>query len=461
MAFQNLLFIFFLFPLFLIAYQLIHKRLRAIFLVGCSLFFYAWGEPLYVALLIFLIVFNYFMGRHIAKQQGKQRILAFLMGLTGNLFILFYFKYYSFFLAQLVQILPLPPYHELPLMPLGISFYLFSIIAYQIDVYSKKIPCEKNLLHFALYVSWFPKLIMGPIQRYEDFKKQLPLQKITKKGLEKGLVQFLIGLLQKLFVANQLAVVWQAAQNSSSMAMAWLGILAYTLEIYFDFQGYTQMAIGISNIIGIQLPENFDYPYVATSITDFWRRWHKTLSFWFRDYVYIPLGGNRKGTLIQIRNLLIVWMLTGIWHGANWTFLCWGIYYGVLLIIEKFYWYKIQRQLPKLVNWFITMVLVMIGWVFFASADLSSAFSYLARMFCLNLSFTDNIFWTQCLSCWWVFVVAFLWATPLFHRLGKAWQHKEDNTLWLLQPLGILFMWLIVLMYSASDSMQSFLYFQF
>ena len=462
MAFQNYIFIFFLLPCLLILYTITRKKYKSILLIVASLIFYAWGEPVYIILLILLTIFNYIMALYMQRKQDRKRKYILVEIIVINLFLLFYFKYYNFFLQELSHILPIPKHNDISSMPLGISFYLFTILSYQFDVYRRHINAESHFITYALYVTWFPKLIMGPIMRYEDFKKQLPLMKIDRKHLESGLTHFIIGLVQKVWIADSLSIVFSQTNASlSSTGMFWLGILAYTLQIYFDFQGYTQMAIGISKIFHIRLCENFHYPYIATSVTDFWRRWHISLSLWFRDYVYIPLGGNRKGICIQIRNLMIVWILTGIWHGANWTFLSWGIYYGCLLIFEKFIWCHVQSKLPVILNWFLTMICIMIGWVFFSSESISQAFQYLQGMFFFKqLPLMNEEFLFILHSCWWILIIAMIWASPLFHYIGRL-VSKQKDYVWILKPLGILCLWLLALLYSVGGHVQSFLYFQF
>ena len=459
MAFQNLPFLFLFLPLFFCIYQLLPSFRKEVVLLG-SLLFYAWGEPTGILVLVCLTLVTYWFVKWMDAEEGKTRTTTMWFLVFVNVFSLFYYKYYGTVLDGFASWIGLPPYTKPTMMPLGISFYVFSLLSYVFDVYRKKINHEHHFLTFALYVSFFPKVIMGPIMRYQEFKEQLHFTRITMHRMDVGMQQFVVGLFEKVVLANQLGVVWQQVQGTSSMASAWLGIIAYTLQLYFDFQGYTQMAMGISSILGIRMPENFHYSYVARSITDFWRRWHKTLSFWFKDYVYIPLGGNRKGPWIQIRNLLIVWLLTGIWHGANVTFIIWGLYYGVLLIIEKYWFSNIQKRLPKVLNWLLTLLIVMIGWVFFASPDLSSALHYLSVMFTGSLGF-DVIGKEMLVNTWWILLFALLASIRI---IAFIWlQVKETFTSYLpmIQFVGTIAIWLMVFMYSMSDSMQAFLYFKF
>ncbi len=460
MEFQNLLFIVFVLPIFLILYQITAYSKRKIFLIIFSLCLYAWQDPYAIIVLLFLLITNYLLIRFMDDRDEKKRTIDFIVCMMVNIFILFYVKYYGFILHQLSNVIYLPKFHIMERIPLGISFYVFSLLSYDIDVYRRTIKKEKNILDFSLYVSFFPKLIMGPIIRYQDFKKQLVFHGLKKNNLEKGFASFLMGCVQKVCIANQLGTIWNMAQGSESACLAWLGIFAYTLQIYFDFQGYTLMAIGLARMIGIRLPNNFEYPYCATSVTDFWRRWHRTLSFWFRDYVYIPLGGNRKGVKFHIRNILIVWLLTGIWHGANWTFVCWGLYYGLLLIFEKNIWVHVKRKLPKCINWLITFVIVMIGWVFFASPTIQDALHYINTMF--FGSWEDSMkFWLELKSLWWVLGIGFLWSTSILHEIWIYIKDKHNKTYVILKIIMICIAWIFFFMYSASDTMQAFLYFQF
>ena len=460
MVFQNFEFLLLFLPIFLICYQITSSTYRKLIVLGFSLFFYAWGEPYGILLLLLLTLFNFYFVKWMDRAKDKERLFDLIFMIVANVFILFYFKYYGWLLDGLATVLPLPAYKASSLMPLGISFYLFSLLSYVIDVYKENIKSETNLFDFACYVTFFPKLIMGPIVRYEDFKKQLPFHKLHWGNIESGLKVFIIGMFFKIVLANPLGMVWMHTQTSTSMLTAWLGIFAFTLQIYFDFQGYTQMAIGLGTMIGIRLPENFDDPYVATSITDFWRRWHKTLSLWFRDYIYIPLGGNRKGALLQIRNLLVVWILTGIWHGANLTFLFWGLYYFLLLVLEKYVFSSFRKKLPTIINWILTFVLVMIGWVFFASAGMQEALHYLSVMFTGDFAM-DAIGKVELLNNWWILLLAFLISIRVFKKLAAIIKQRFTKWVPLLRVVLVILLWTLIMLYQASDTIQSFLYFKF
>jgi len=427
-----------------------------------SLFFYAWGEPYFVVLLILLIIINYILGIYIEKnkQNGK---CCLVEAIVVNLFILIYFKYYGFILDTFFSLFKISiAYKTLP-MPAGISFFIFTILSYLFDIYNGQIKAERHFTHFALYVSFFPKLLMGPIMRYKDIKKQMEYHPIDKNHLEKGTQFFMIGLAQKVIFANTFATIWQNASfQNMSVTYAWVAILAYTLQIYFDFQGYTQMAIGLGHLFGFVLPQNFNYPYMATSITDFWRRWHITLSLWFRDYVYIPLGGNRTTIFKHIRNIMIVWMLTGLWHGASWNFLLWGIYYGIILIAEKYVFYQYLKKMPSILQHLLTMVIVMIGWVLFANSSLYAIQNFLCSLFHFNenaLYDPSSLFIFK--NYFIYFVIGILWCTPLFSKLYLFFSEYFKEELWFIKPTLTILCWIIIITFMVSDTYQSFLYFQF
>lgn len=389
MIFSSVFFMFVFLPVVLMAYFLVPKKLKNVVILVSSLVFYAWGEPVYVVLMIFSIVYNYIAGIEIEynRDRGKKRRVktVFLMAVAVNLLVLGFFKYYGFLLQNLNQILPVDiPYRALPL-PIGISFYTFQTLSYVIDVYWGNVGVQKNLIHFGTYISMFPQLIAGPIVRYADVENQLTNRRVSLVRFGDGVAWFLRGLSKKVLLANNVGMAYDAIAalpgSEVSVLAAWIGCAAYTFQIYFDFSGYSDMAIGLGKMFGFEFMKNFDYPYTSTSITDFWRRWHISLSSWFREYVYIPLGGNRVGKSKHIRNIFIVWMLTGLWHGAAWNFIFWGLYYGILLLLEKYILKDIIKRLPGVVKHIYTMVLVMIGWVFFFSPGIGSAFVYIGKMF--------------------------------------------------------------------------------
>lgn len=362
-------------PVVLILYYICPKKVRNLWLMLASLVFYAWGEPVYVLIMIGATVFGYFMGRLIQSFLDKERknmaLGALIVSVVANLSVLGIYKYAG-------------PYLGLAL-PIGISFFTFQIMSYTIDVYRGKVGCQKNLINFGAYVTMFPQLIAGPIVRYETVEKQLQNRTINADKFATGIRRFVIGLGKKVLIANLCGTLWEycAAIPAGERAatLAWLGALGFTFQIYFDFSGYSDMAIGLGKMFGFDYEENFNYPYIGKSITEFWRRWHISLSSWFKEYVYIPLGGNRKGALRQILNILIVWGLTGIWHGASANFLLWGLYFGILLIMEKLLKPHIKVKIPAAVGHIYMMVLVILGWVLFAIEDFGVLAGYLGNMF--------------------------------------------------------------------------------
>ena len=388
MAINDLSFLFLLFPVILLAHKLVPGMLgKNIVLLLGSLLFFAWGSPEYLFLMAMIILFNYFTGLEMAaRKKAEQDAKPVLVSAAAvNLLLLGFFKYWGFLLENVNALLGLSiPVRDLP-MPIGVSFFTFSVLSYLFDVYRDKAPAAKNILEFSLFVTFFPKLVSGPIVQYAAMEKQLKARKLTKVKFGKGCRLFLIGLAKKVLLANNLGTTFYAVTalpaDQVSVATAWLGAVSYSLMLYFDFGGYSDMAIGLGEMFGFDFGKNFDYPYISASVSEFWRRWHISLGSWFRDYVYIPLGGSRVETGKIIRNLLIVWALTGIWHGAAWNFVFWGLYYGLILLVEKFVLKSVLEVVPTVLRQIGTVLLVVIGWVFFFSPSLGSAFTWLARMF--------------------------------------------------------------------------------
>ena len=387
MVFSSITFLFAFLPLAVVSYYVLPERFWNIALLLFSLIFYAWGEPVYILLMLFSITVNYLMGLAIEEQPEKAKS-TFIYTVILNLFILGFFKYSGFLVDTFNGI-----FHtnitmkKLPL-PIGISFYTFQALSYIIDLYRKNIKCQRSYIRFALYITMFPQLIAGPIVRYSDVEKQLESRKVNFTQLGQGTQRFLVGLAKKVLLANTIGSLYETVHAMSgdvSCATAWLGAVAYMLQIYFDFSGYSDMAIGLGRMFGFTFPANFDHPYLSRSVTEFWRRWHISLGTWFREYVYIPLGGNRVKLPRHIFNILIVWMLTGLWHGASWNFILWGLYYGLLLLWEKFAWKAIKdvlhiKQLPSCLGHIFTLFAVIIGWVIFSSDSLGAIFVTLKAM---------------------------------------------------------------------------------
>lgn len=389
MIFSSIFFLFVFLPVILFLYYIVPWKAKNLILLLGSLVFYAWGEPVYVFLMLFSIVFNYLSGIeiHAYREQDDQPKLKRCFWFTAavNLAVLGFFKYYGFLISNLNAILPVDiPYRDLAL-PIGISFYTFQTLSYIIDVYKGAVPVQKNFISFGAYVTMFPQLIAGPIVRYADVDAQLSKRSLTLYKFGQGVTWFLRGLGKKVLLANNIGMTFDAiaamVPDDRSVLTAWIGCVAYAMQIYFDFGGYSDMAVGLGKMFGFEFVRNFDYPYISKSITEFWRRWHISLGTWFREYVYIPLGGNRVSPKKHIRNILIVWMLTGFWHGAAWNFMLWGLYYGLLLLAEKYFLAPKLQRLPGFAQQIYSFVLVLFGWVLFFSPTLKDAFVYLGNMF--------------------------------------------------------------------------------
>ena len=385
MVFSSFTFLLLFLPLTLLVYYLARgTRARNLVLCLFSLVFYAWGEPVYVLLMLGSILVNYLFGRLLGRLErpgGRKLVLA--GALTVNLGAIGLFKYGNFVLENLGLLLGTPLGRLSFALPLGISFYTFQILSYVLDVYKNKTPPQRNLLNLATYIVLFPQLVAGPIVRYDQVQQELALRRETPEDFVAGLKRFAVGLGKKVILANSMASVADPILDAAVLPQgtAWLAAVAYALQIYFDFSGYSDMAIGLGRMFGFHFSENFNYPYTADSVTDFWRRWHISLSTWFRDYVYFPMGGSRRSVCRNIFNLLAVWMLTGLWHGASWNFVVWGVYYGLLLVTEKYLLAGVIRKLPALLRRAVTLLLVLVGWVIFRMESLTGILSVLRGMF--------------------------------------------------------------------------------
>ncbi len=387
MVFSSLTFVLFFFPLVLVLYFISkNARYRNAVLLVFSLVFYAWGEPKWIFAMLVTVIINYLSALIINRSKAKSiRTVWMIIGVGLSLGFLFYFKYCGFALDTLSSLFGIKIGFNAPVLPIGISFYTFQVLTYTIDVYKGKTKVQKSFPRLLLYVSFFPQLIAGPIVNYSDIAGYLEKRTITFEDFYEGFQRFFIGFAKKILIANTCGIITEKviAVDNMSVMSAWLLAIAYALQIYFDFSGYSDMAIGIGRMFGFKFLENFNYPYISKSITEFWRRWHISLGSFFREYVYIPLGGNRGSKIKLIRNLLIVWMLTGVWHGASWNFILWGLYYGILLILEKFIFLKVKEKIPAFINIIMTLILVLIGWVLFYYIDLSQAIEHLGVMFCI------------------------------------------------------------------------------
>ena len=468
MLFSSIVFLFSFLPAVMILYYLLPVRFRNVILLLASLVFYAWGEPVYLFLMLLSILFNYFSGLDIARNLQDKRAAkrSLVFNLIINLAVLGFFKYEGFVLDTLNGILPVHiSYHALPL-PIGISFYTFQILSYIIDVYRGNVKVQTNLPNFALYVTMFPQLIAGPIVQYADVDEQLASREVSRTKFGEGSMYFIRGLAKKVLLANTSGMIFTEvsglAKDNIAVMTAWLGAFAYMFQIYFDFSGYSDMAIGLGKMFGFEFNMNFNYPYVAKSITEFWRRWHISLSSWFRDYVYIPLGGNRVSKIKHIRNLLIVWFLTGLWHGAAWNFVAWGLYYGVILIIEKYLLSPVLDRLPDVVRHIYSIVLVVIGWVLFFSSSFGQAADYIRVMFGAGAhGFADResmYLLTSNLILWLILIFG---STPLVHfRYEHMLRTKKWNTT-IINSVVYAALFIVCIAYLVTETYNPFLYFRF
>lgn len=469
MAFNDLSFLFIFFPVFLLLHQFLPMQGKNIVLVLLSLLFFAWGSPQYVLLMLLLILFNYLSGLQIAAQKEDNRHGAakftLISTVVADLLLLGFFKYWGFLLENLNALLMTSfPVRQVS-MPLGVSFFTFSILSYLFDVYRDKAPATKNILHFSLFVTFFPKLVSGPIVQYHTMLEQIRERKVTHAHFGNGCRQFLIGLSKKVLLSNILGTTFYAVtalpHDDVSVVTAWLGTICYSLMLYFDFSGYSDMAIGLAEMCGFVFPKNFDYPYLSKSISEFWRRWHISLGAWFRDYLYIPMGGSRVSTGKQIRNLLTVWLCTGIWHGANWTFVFWGLFHGCIILLEKFVLKDFLEKIPGWIRCVFTVILVMIGWVFFFSSDLGSAFTWLGQMFGIGAAgLMDSTALYYLSGSAVILVISAFAAYPLGTRLASN-IYKGGQIPVMLSIVWFAALLLLCIAGMMSSTYSSFLYFQF
>ena len=426
MVFSSLLFLFLFLPVVLLLYFAVPRSWRNGILFFVSLIFYAWGEPVYVLLMLFSTLVDYTHGLWVEKFKERGNIRAakgmVLSSMIINLALLGFFKYADFLIGNVNGLFGL----NIPLLhlalPIGISFYTFQTMSYTIDVYRGEARVQRNLLDFGVFVAMFPQLIAGPIVKYRDVEERLKNRRADICTVSRGMKRFCVGLAKKVLVANVTGELWTAVSGMNpgglSAMMAWLGIFAYAFQIYFDFSGYSDMAIGLGQMLGFRFPENFNYPYISASVTEFWRRWHISLGSWFREYVYIPLGGNRKGLPRQLVNILIVWTLTGIWHGAGWNFLLWGLWFGVFLSLEKLFFGRVLAALPRAVGILYNSFLVLMGWVLFALEKPEHILGYLRAMFGGNgLADSRALFLGREYMV--PMLIAVVAATPLFAALAK------------------------------------------
>lgn len=463
MLFTSISFLYYFLPIVIILYFIVPKKFKNFIIFLSSIFFYFCGEPIYTFLMIGEIFIAYVGARYLEKHRKKSILVSLLAIHIGALGL---FKYSDFTINNINQIFG----SKIPLLklalPIGISFYTFQIISYVVDVYRGKVKAQKSFLKLATYVSLFPQLIAGPIVRYETIEKELDNRTSNFENFAYGVRRFVIGLGKKVLIANMLGELCDvfSTTNEKSVLFYWIFAISYSLQIYFDFSAYSDMAIGLGRMFGFHFLENFNYPYISKSITEFWRRWHMSLSSWFRDYVYIPLGGNRKGTIILVRNIFIVWALTGIWHGANWTFIIWGLMYGIMLIIEKLFLTKHLEKMPSILQRIYVLFTVMISFIIFNANSIGEAWNNIIGLFGTNGESLINASTVYYLKSYLVvLVIAIIGSTPLLKNIIEKLKTKTNanKIINLLEPIAMASILIIVTAYLVDNSYNPFLYFRF
>ena len=458
MIFSSILFIFRFLPIALILYYITPQKYKNLILTLLSLVFYSWGEGKYFLIMIASIIIDYTAGRLIYryKNEIKKKTIVLCISLVFNLGLLFFFKYFNFFIDNINNIFNFAIKGVKITLPLGISFYTFQTMSYSIDVYRGKVVPEKNIINFAAFVTLFPQLIAGPIVKYTDINKEISRRVITKDNVEVGIEKFILGLGRKVLIANNIGMLWTEVEGigfeNISTPLAWLGIISFGLQIYFDFSGYSLMAIGLGKMLGFNFPENFNYPYISRSISEFWRRWHITLGSWFKEYVYIPLGGNRKGKVRVTFNLFIVWALTGLWHGASYNFLLWGLFFFLLISIEKLGLINFLNK-HRVFSHIYTIFLLLIGWTLFAITDFNGICEYLSKLF----FYSNGEEWIYYLRNYGVsLIIAIIFSLPLVSMFYK----KIENFKW-IKTIILMGIFIISVAYLVDVTYNPFLYFRF
>lgn len=459
MVFSSILFIFRFLPIVLGIYYLTPKKFKNLIILILSLFFYSWGEPKYFIIMIISIVLDYSIGNAIDKNFDNRKLSKMFLGISifFNLTMFIFFKYSNFFIINVNELLSLSIETLNISLPIGISFYTFQTMSYSIDVYRGKIQAEKNIINFGAYVALFPQLIAGPIVKYSDIATELKSREFSFDKLEYGIRLFILGLAKKVLIANNIGLLWneiiQIGFENISTGLAWLGILAFTIQIYFDFSGYSLMARGLGAMLGFTFPKNFNYPFISRSISEFWRRWHITLGSWFKEYIYIPLGGNRKGKFRICINLFIVWFLTGFWHGASYNFILWGLYFCVFIGIEKLFLFKyLQRN--KVLSHIYLIAVVLISFVLFAITDLNSILIYFKKMFILSAGVNAQYY---IINYFVVIALAILFSTPSLSKFYNKYILKKTT----LDNIILMVIFIVSVAYLVDSTYNPFLYFRF
>ena len=462
MVFTSINFLYYFLPTVLILYFIVPKKYKNLLLLISSLLFYFYGEPKYIILMIIEIVLAYFEARLIEKYKSKE---IFIFSIFIHVLLLCIFKYTNFLITNINGIFNTNISLLNIVLPIGISFYTFQIISYLVDVYKEKVKAQKNFISLATYVSLFPQLIAGPIVRYETINDELDNRKQTFNDFSSGISRFIIGLSKKVLIANVLGELCNIfiLSNEKTVLFYWIYGISYSLQIYFDFSAYSDMAIGLGRMFGFHFMENFDYPYISKSITEFWRRWHISLSSWFKDYVYIPLGGSREGTFKLIRNILIVWLLTGLWHGSEWTFILWGMFIGILLVIEKLLLNKYIEKLPSIVRRIYTLFIIMISFIIFSGSNINESFNNIVGLFNFSNPFINKFTIHYLKDYGLVLIIAIFLLTPILkNTIIKLKENKKiNNIINILDIIVLLILLVIVTSYLIDSSYNPFLYFRF
>lgn len=467
MVFSSMLFLWIFLPIVFIVYRFIAKEYRNGFLLLCSLFFYAWGEPSLILVMIFSISLNYTFGFLIDKTTASSRTILLFLCVFLNISVLGYFKYFNFILGALNTLFGKDYFTNTTIMlPIGISFYTFQALSYIIDLYRREIPVQKNFLNLALYISFFPQLIAGPIIKYKDVQAQIVSRSVSISKLSYGMKRFIYGLGKKIILANSFALVaddiFSREVTTLGTEIVWMGAILYTLQIYYDFSGYSDMAIGLGKMFGFDFLENFNYPYIASSIQDFWKRWHISLSTWFKEYLYIPLGGNRKGNFKTYVNLLIVFFVTGLWHGAGYTFIFWGLYHGVFLVLERaFLGQFLKKPIWKMISHIYTILVIVVGWVFFRASGFEEALLLVKTMF-IHQNGTLPITYFLDSRLLFLLLLGLLLCGILQSKIAfmRNLLYSEQNTS-LIEIILLTMILFFSIMLLASNSYNPFIYFRF
>ncbi len=479
MVFSTPVFLFLFLPLTLLIYYVSPKKGKNLIILLSGLLFYSWGEPIYVVVMLISTMIDYFAGLIMNKYEGQKipRTICLIVSLVMNLGLLGVFKY-SGFIAENInaiagqQIIDITnmnffgiDFLPMNMLPIGISFFTFQSMSYTIDLYMGNVKVQKNPINFAAFVTLFPQIVAGPIVRYDDVARELDDRSITIDLIYDGIIKFIIGLAKKVLIANSIGSLWTAVKamemGSVSVLTSWLGILAFTFQIYFDFSGYSDMAIGLGKMMGFNFPQNFDYPYLSKSISEFWRRWHITLGSWFKSYVYFPLGGSRKGTGRTVFNLAVVWFLTGVWHGASWNFILWGSLYGVIIILEKLFLGKVLDKLPAAIRMIYTMFFVILGWVLFDTADLAAAGSYIATMFGASGILVDSTALYYLATYGITFIICIIGCTDIPKKTVEFIRTKSALVINYAGVIVTMGLFILCTAYLVDQTYNPFLYFNF